>query len=338
MATAIAADIVPMTGENRILAYFGLKVINDQPRIGIKALIKSIEKKELTISDVVFIIAPRINAAGRIKHANYAVELLTSTDIEIATEIASSIEEFNAHRKELDKEIAEAALIQIEENNETEKFTTVVYDENWHKGVIGIVASRLTETYYRPTVIFTKSEGKLAASARSVKGFDVYDALNACSEFIEQFGGHKYAAGLTIKPENYEKFKARFEEVVENTIDKELLTPEIIVDAELEFADISPKFYRIIQQMAPFGPENRKPVFKSSSVRDNGYGKQVGQDKSHLKLTLFQGNPKNILGAIGFSMGDKIDSIENDFDVLYQIDENTWNGRTSLQLLLKDLK
>lgn len=338
VATAIAADIVPMTGENRILAYFGLKVINDQPRIGIKALIKSIEKKELTISDVVFIIAPRINAAGRIKHANYAVELLTSTDIEIATEIASSIEEFNAHRKELDKEIAEAALIQIKENKETEKFTTVVYDENWHKGVIGIVASRLTETYYRPTVVFTKSEGKLAASARSVKGFDVYDALNACSEFIEQFGGHKYAAGLTIKPENYEKFKAKFEEVVEKTIDKELLTPEIIVDAELEFADISPKFYRIIQQMAPFGPENRKPVFKSSSVRDNGYGKQVGQDKSHLKLTLFQGNPKNILGAIGFSMGDKINSIENDFDVLYQIDENTWNGRTSLQLLLKDLK
>ncbi|MFY7671122.1 single-stranded-DNA-specific exonuclease RecJ [Tenacibaculum sp. MEBiC06402] len=338
VATAIAADIVPMTGENRVLAYYGLKVINEQPRIGIKALIKSIEKKELTISDVVFIIAPRINAAGRIKHANYAVELLTSTDIEIATEIASSIEKFNAHRKELDKEIAEAALLQIKENNETEKFTTVVYNEDWHKGVIGIVASRLTETYYRPTVVFTKSEGKLTASARSVKGFDVYDALNECSEFIEQFGGHKYAAGLTIKPENYEKFKTKFEEVVKNTINKELLTPEIIVDAELEFADISPKFYRIIQQMAPFGPENRKPVFKSSSVRDNGYGKQVGQDKSHLKLTLFQGNPKNILAAIGFSMGDKINKIENDFDVLYQIDENTWNGRTSLQLLLKDLK
>jgi single-stranded-DNA-specific exonuclease len=338
VATAIAADIVPMTGENRILAYFGLKVINDEPRIGIKALIKSIEKKELTISDVVFIIAPRINAAGRIKHANYAVELLTSTDTEIASEIASSIEEFNSHRKELDKEIAEAALIQIKENNETEKFTTVVYNENWHKGVIGIVASRLTETYYRPTVVFTKSEGKLAASARSVKGFDVYDALNSCSEFIEQFGGHKYAAGLTIKPENYENFKVKFEEVVKNTIDESLLTPEIIVDAELEFSDISPKFYRIIQQMAPFGPENRKPIFKSSSVRDNGYGKLVGQDKSHLKLTLFQGNSKNILNAIGFSMSDKIDRIENDFDVLYQIDENTWNGRTTLQLLLKDLK
>ncbi|CAL2058114.1 single-stranded-DNA-specific exonuclease RecJ [Tenacibaculum sp. 190524A05c] len=338
VATAIAADIVPMTGENRILAYYGLKVINQQPRIGIQALIKNLEKKELTISDVVFIIAPRINAAGRIKHANYAVELLTSSNEELASEIAIAIEEFNGHRKELDKEITAAALVQIEENDEIERFTTVVYDEDWHKGVIGIVASRLTETYYRPTIVFTKSEGKLAASARSVKGFDVYDALHKCSEFIEQFGGHKYAAGLTILPENYESFKNKFEEVVKNSIDKDLLTPEIVVDAELEFSDISPKFYRILQQMAPFGPENRKPIFKSSSVRDNGYGKRVGQDKTHLKLSLFQGKPESVINAIGFSLGDKIDHINNDFDILYQLDENTWNGRTSLQLQLKDLK
>ncbi|TCP28209.1 exonuclease RecJ [Tenacibaculum skagerrakense] len=338
VATAIAADIVPMTGENRILAYYGLQVINTNPRIGIKALIKSIEKKELTISDVVFIIAPRINAAGRIKHANYAVELLTSSDLEIALEIATSIEEFNIHRKELDKHITEAALLQIIENDEVDRYTTVVYNKEWHKGVIGIVASRLTETYYRPTVVFTESEGKLTASARSVKGFDIYNALDECAEFIEQFGGHKYAAGLTIAPENYEAFKHKFEEVVKNSIDESLLTPEITIDAELDFTDISPKFYRIINQMAPFGPENRKPVFKSSSVRDNGYGKQVGEDKSHLKLTLFQGNPQNSISAIGFSMGDKIDAIVNDFDVIYQIDENTWNGKTSLQLLLKDLK
>lgn len=338
VATAIAADIVPMTGENRILAYYGLKVINQQPRIGIQALIKNLEKKELTISDVVFIIAPRINAAGRIKHANYAVELLTSSNEELASEIATAIEEFNGHRKELDKEITAAALVQIEENDEIERFTTVVYDEDWHKGVIGIVASRLTETYYRPTIVFTKSEGKLAASARSVKGFDVYDALHKCSEFIEQFGGHKYAAGLTILPENYESFKNKFEEVVKNSIDQDLLTPEIVVDAELEFSDISPKFYRILQQMAPFGPENRKPIFKSSSVRDNGYGKRVGQDKTHLKLSLFQGKPESVINAIGFSLGDKIDHINNDFDILYQLDENTWNGRTSLQLQLKDLK
>ena len=338
VATAIAADIVPMTGENRILAYYGLQVINTNPRIGIKALIKSIEKKELTISDVVFIIAPRINAAGRIKHANYAVELLTSSDLEIALEIAASIEEFNIHRKELDKHITEAALLQIIENDEVDRYTTVVYNKEWHKGVIGIVASRLTETYYRPTVVFTESEGKLTASARSVKGFDIYNALDECAEFIEQFGGHKYAAGLTIAPENYEAFKNKFEEVVKNSIDESLLTPEITIDAELDFTDISPKFYRIINQMAPFGPENRKPVFKSSSVRDNGYGKQVGEDKSHLKLTLFQGNPQNSISAIGFSMGDKIDAIVNDFDVIYQIEENTWNGKTSLQLLLKDLK
>ena len=338
VATAIAADIVPMTGENRILAYYGLKVINEQPRIGIQALIKNLEKKELTISDVVFIIAPRINAAGRIKHANYAVELLTSSNEELASEIATAIEEFNGHRKELDKEITAAALVQIEENDEIERFTTVVYHEDWHKGVIGIVASRLTETYYRPTIVFTKSEGKLAASARSVKGFDVYDALQKCSEFIEQFGGHKYAAGLTIIPENYESFKNKFEEVVKNSIDEDLLTPEIVVDAELEFSDISPKFYRILQQMAPFGPENRKPIFKSSSVRDNGYGKRVGQDKTHLKLSLFQGKPESVINAIGFSLGDKIDHINNDFDILYQLDENTWNGRTSLQLQLKDLK
>ena len=338
VATAIAADIVPMTGENRILAYYGLQVINTNPRIGIKALIKSIEKKELTISDVVFIIAPRINAAGRIKHANYAVELLTSSDLEIALEIAASIEEFNIHRKELDKHITESALLQIIENDEVDRYTTVVYNKEWHKGVIGIVASRLTETYYRPTVVFTESEGKLTASARSVKGFDIYNALDECAEFIEQFGGHKYAAGLTIAPENYEAFKNKFEEVVKNSIDESLLTPEITIDAELDFTDISPKFYRIINQMAPFGPENRKPVFKSSSVRDNGYGKQVGEDKSHLKLTLFQGNPQNSISAIGFSMGDKIDAIVNDFDVIYQIDENTWNGKTSLQLLLKDLK
>ncbi|CAL2078629.1 single-stranded-DNA-specific exonuclease [Tenacibaculum sp. 190524A05c] len=338
VATAIAADIVPMTGENRILAYYGLKVINEQPRIGIQALIKNLEKKELTISDVVFIIAPRINAAGRIKHANYAVELLTSSNEELASEIATAIEEFNGHRKELDKEITAAALVQIEENDETERFTTVVYDEDWHKGVIGIVASRLTETYYRPTIVFTKSEGKLAASARSVKGFDVYDALHKCSEFIEQFGGHKYAAGLTILPENYESFRNKFEEVVKNSIDEDLLTPEIVVDTELEFSDISPKFYRILQQMAPFGPENRKPIFKSSSVRDNGYGKRVGQDKTHLKLSLFQGKPESVINAIGFSLGDKIDHINNDFDILYQLDENTWNGRTSLQLQLKDLK
>lgn len=338
VATAIAADIVPMTGENRILAFHGLQIINTNPRPGIKALIQQTQKKELTITDVVFTVAPRINAAGRIKHGTYAVELLTAHESETAKNIASEIEQFNTDRKKLDKEITEAALYQIKDNNEIDTFTTVVYHEDWHKGVIGIVASRLTETYYRPTVVFTKSGDKLAASARSVKGFDVYNALDACSEFIDQFGGHKYAAGLTILPENYENFKQKFEEVVKSTIDKNLLTPEVAIDSELNFTDITPKFYRILQQMAPFGPQNMKPIFKSLSVRDNGYGKQVGADKTHLKLTLFQGISKPSYGAIGFNLGNKIDEIENNFDVVYQLGENTWNGYTSIQLLLKDLR
>ncbi|MDX8552528.1 single-stranded-DNA-specific exonuclease RecJ [Tenacibaculum sp. 1B UA] len=338
VATAIAADIVPMTGENRVLAYHGLQVINSQPRNGIKAIIHQLQKKELTITDVVFIIAPRINAAGRMKHGNYAVELLTEMDFDSAIEFASAIEKFNSDRKELDKAITQEALLQIENNNEQEKYTTVVFDENWHKGVIGIVASRLTETYYRPTLVFTKSGEKLAASARSVKGFDVYNALENCSEFIEQFGGHKYAAGLTLLPEQYENFKNKFEEVVASTIDKNLLTPEITIDTEIDLSEITPKFFRIIQQMAPFGPLNMKPIFTTSAVRDNGYGKQVGADKSHLRLNLIYGSDQKTYNAIGFGLGNKINLTQNDFDVAYTLDENTWNGHTSIQLMLKDLK
>ena len=338
VATAIAADIVPITGENRILTYYGLEVINSNPRNGIKAIIHQINKKKLTITDVVFIIAPRINAAGRIKHGNYAVELLTEMDFEVALDFATSIEKFNLERKELDKKITYEALQQIESANEKEKFSTVVYSENWHKGVIGIVASRLIESFYRPTLVFTKSGNKLAASARSVKGFDVYEALNECSEYLEQFGGHKYAAGLTLDPKNYSAFKNKFEEVVKASIDKNLLIPEITIDLELELSEITPKFFRILQQMGPFGPQNMKPVFKTTSVRDNGYGKRVGSDKSHLKLSIIDGADKKTYNAIGFGLGNKIKSIKGDFDIAYSLDENEWNGRTSLQLLLKDLK
>ena len=338
VATAIAADIVPITGENRILTYYGLEVINSNPRNGIKAIIHQINKKKLTITDVVFIIAPRINAAGRIKHGNYAVELLTEMDFEVALDFATSIEKFNLERKELDKKITYEALQQIESANEKEKFSTVVYSENWHKGVIGIVASRLIESFYRPTLVFTKSGNKLAASARSVKGFDVYEALNECSEYLEQFGGHKYAAGLTLDPKNYSAFKNKFEEVVKASIDKNLLIPEITIDLELELSEITPKFFRILQQMGPFGPQNMKPVFKTTSVRDNGYGKRVGSDKSHLKLSIIDGADKKTYNAIGFGLGNKIKSIKGDFDIAYSLDENEWNGRTSLQLLLKDFK
>jgi len=338
VAVAIAADIVPMNGENRVLAYFGLQVINANPRNGIKAIVHQIKKKVLTITDVVFIIAPRINAAGRMKHGNYAVELLSEMDFDSAVEFAKAIEVFNSDRKDLDKKITQEALLQLQKNEETEKFSSVVFDENWHKGVIGIVASRLIETYYKPTLVFTKSGDYLAASARSVKGFDVYEALLECDEFIEQFGGHKYAAGLTLKPENYEDFKNKFEEVVAKSILDEQLIPEIAIDAELDLSEITPKFLRIINQMAPFGPQNMKPTFMTSGVRDNGYGKQVGADKTHLKLNIFQGDNQKTYNAIGFGLGKKINLAENDFDICYALDENEWNGFVSIQLLLKDLK
>jgi single-stranded-DNA-specific exonuclease len=340
VAIAIAADIVPITGENRILAFYGLQVINTNPRNGIKAMIHQLKKNELTITDVVFIIAPRINAAGRIKHGNDAVELLTELDFNAALKFATEIEINNNDRKDLDKAITSEALQQIEEHNEQQNFSTVVYSETWHKGVIGIVASRLIETYYRPTLVFTKSGDKLAASARSVKGFDVYNALEACSEFIEQFGGHKYAAGLTLKEKDYKNFKKKFEEVVKKTLPEELRTPEISIDTEISLTEITPKFFRIMNQLAPFGPQNMRPVFMASGLRDNGYGKKVGEDETHLKLNIFEGSNKATFNAIGFSMGDKYPIVQNgkSFKVTFNIDENHWNGNTSLQLLLKDLQ
>jgi len=339
VATAIAADIVPITGENRVLAKFGLEVINSNPRPGIKALVQNVKKKNLTITDVVFIIAPRINAAGRIKHGNEAVALLTEFNLEQAEIFASEIEQHNADRKDLDKQITVEALSQIENNNEKERFTTVVYHENWHKGVIGIVASRLTETYYRPTIVFTKSGDKLAASARSVKDFDVYNALEACSEHLEQFGGHKYAAGMTLKEENYWAFKEAFEKTVAQTIHPDLLIPEIAVDAEINFSEINPKLIRILSQFEPFGPENMTPVFLSKNIIDTGYAKLLGQNEEHLKLFVKQ-NESERFGAIGFGLGKKLDLVQNrkPFDAVFCIDENEYNGTVSVQLRLKDLK
>ncbi len=339
VATAIAADIVPMTGENRALAYYGLQVINEAPRNGIKAILKQVKKEEFTITDVVFIIAPRINAAGRMKHGNHAVTLLTETDYNLAAQFAEDIETFNNDRREADKQITEEALKQIEEQKEQERFTTVVYDESWHKGVIGIVASRLTETYYRPTLVFTKSGDKLAASARSVNGFDVYNALDACSEYIEQFGGHKYAAGLTLKEENYEAFKTKFESVVKQTIDPNLLIPEVKVDLELKLEQVDNKLLRIIRQFAPFGPGNMTPVFMTQSLKDTGYGKCVGEDDKHLRVTVTQNGANKIVG-IGFNLGQKFEVIQNrkPFKAVYTIDENNWQGNVSLQLKLKDVK
>ena len=339
VATAIGADIVPIVNENRALAYFGLQVINSNPRPGMKAMIAEVKKDELTITDVVFIIAPRINAAGRMKHGNHAVTLLTETDFNLAAKHALDIDQYNTDRRDTDKRITEEALVQIEENSEQERFSTVVYDENWHKGVIGIVASRLIETYYRPTLVFTKSGNKLAASARSVKGFDVYNALEACSEFIEQFGGHKYAAGLTLLPENYEAFKTKFESVVKESIDPKLLTPELKIDSEINLNEIDHRLYRILSQFAPFGPGNMTPVFMTQAIKDTGWGKCVGEDDKHLRFTATQKANEKLV-CIGFGLGDKLDIIKDkkSFNVVYTIDENHWNGNISLQLKLKDIK
>jgi len=339
VATAIGADIVPVTGENRILAYFGLQVINTNPRVGIQVILEQAKKDNFTITDVVFIVAPRINAAGRMKHGNHAVTLLVETDYDLATKYATEINTFNADRREADKRITEEVLQQIESNKEQERFTTVVYDKNWHKGVIGIVASRLTETYYRPTLVFTKSGDKLAASARSVKGFDVYNALDACKEHIEQFGGHKYAAGLTLKEEQYEAFKKKFETVVSETIDKALLTPEITIDTEIDLDDITPKFHRILKQIAPFGPGNMTPIFMTQDLKDTGYGKCVGEDDKHIRATVTQ-NDHSKITSIGFNLGHKLNQIQNrkPFKAAYSIDENHWNGKVNLQLKFRDIK
>ena len=339
VATAIAADIVPMNGENRILAKFGLEVINSNPRPGIKALIQNLKKKVLTITDVVFIIAPRINAAGRIKHGNYAVELLTEFDLPQAEEFASQIEIFNADRKDLDKKITQEALQQIEDSEEINTYTTVVYKEDWHKGVIGIVASRLIETHYKPTIVFTKSGDKLAASARSVKDFDIYDALEASSEYLEQYGGHMYAAGMTLKEENYTSFKNKFEKVVKESIHPDLRKPEITIDAEIDLNSINDKFFRILKQFEPFGPKNMTPIFISKNIRDTGYAKTLGKDDEHLRLFVKQDNSQGF-AAIGFSLANKMNTIESQklFEAVYTIDENEWNGSISLQLKLKDIQ
>ena len=339
VATAIGADIVPLVGENRILAYHGLKVLNSNPRPGFSALIQNLKKEVLSLIDVVFVIAPRINAAGRMKHGNYAVSLLKETDLRQAKLAAQEIEIFNSTRRELDQEITKEALLQIEKEEEPNIATTVVYSPQWNKGVIGIVASRLIETHYRPTLVFTKSGDLLTASARSVRGFDVYSALQNCASHIEQFGGHKYAAGLSVKPENYKAFKSAFEKEVKSSLPLDLKTPELNIDSEIELSDITPKFYRILSQFAPFGPQNMAPIFMTTQLRDTGFGKCVGQENKHLKMGVYKNNEPPI-NSIGFGLGDKLELIQNKalFNIAYSIEENHWNGHVSLQLKIKDIK
>lgn len=339
VAVAIGADLVPLIGENRTLCYFGLKVINLSPTIGLKAIIRGINKPEITLSEVSFYIAPRINSAGRIKHGNNAVELLLEENFDNAISFSKEIDNFNLERRGLDQLITSQALKQIESNEEQKDFTTVVFKKDWHKGVIGIVASRLIEKYYRPTLVFTKSNDVLAASARSVKGYDVYNAIESCKEHLIQFGGHKYAAGLTLKPENYLAFKTSFEKHVKKTIKKEMLTPTITVEEKIQFSEITPKFFRILKQFAPFGPSNKQPVFWSDNLNDTGYCKTVGEEGKHLKLSLRQDN-SDIFKAIAFGLGDKLSLVKNkaQFKAAFNIDENNWNGVKSVQLKLLDIK
>ena len=337
VATASAADIVPILDENRVLTYFGMQVYQKSPRPGLKALLGERKKSIISVNDLIFRVAPRINAAGRMKHGTYAVELLLSDSTEEATKRAEEIEGFNENRKVLDREITEQALLQIQESGQAYKASTVVYNPNWHKGVIGIVASRLIETHYKPTVVFTRSGDVLTASARSVRGFDLYAALAACQDHMIQFGGHKYAAGLTIRPEQYDGFCQRFEEVVSNQILPEQQERTLSIDMELPIAEITPKFFRIINRMAPFGPGNMRPVLISKGVVDSGYAKRVGSEEAHLKCSFVAGNES--IDAIGFGLGNKLEIVQSSrCDIAYVVDEHEWNGKTNFQLNLKGIK
>lgn len=343
VAISIAADIVPLNDENRILTHFGLQRLNAQPRPGIRSLMDlNIVQRELTVNDIVFFIAPRINAAGRMESGKQAVKLLLSQEVGIAKQNASVLQAHNSKRKGFDTDITQEALFMIDSDpNQLSRKSTVLYHNSWHKGVIGIVASRLLEKYYRPTIILTLSNGMVAGSARSVPDFDIYNAIKACSELLEQYGGHKYAAGLTIKEENVSAFMTKFEHVVSETIEDYMLIPEEQIDAELfllQLSDLkqSDAFYNILKQFAPFGPENLKPVFMTSGLTDTGYSAVVGE--KHLKIQAKHGN--FIIRGIAYNMGHRYKEIANGkvFDLCYTLEMNKFNGSTSLQMVVKDIR
>ena len=360
LAVSIAADIVPITGENRVLAYFGLKQLNKKPRPGIEAILQkaniyrrdedqheedeSVLTRELTISDLVFLIGPRINAAGRIAKASDSVRLLLADKKEHAEKLATSINDLNDERREFDNRITEEALDMIDADAELrDAKSTVVFNERWHRGVIGIVASRLTDYYYRPTIVLTRANGLVTGSARSIKSFDIYDAIDNCSDLLEHFGGHKYAAGLSMKPENLPEFRRRFEAYVAEHLVDEDFVPEMEVDLKIKFSDITPKFMRILNQFAPFGPGNMAPVFWTDNVIDAGGSRPVGGHK-HLKLTVSQvGDAEQGVApfsGIAFQKGDLFNRIHSGepFSICYHLEYNTWQGKTNLQLNVKDIK
>lgn len=344
VVVSIASDIVPITGENRILAYFGLKKLNKNPCTGLKSILKisGICSREITMDDIVFRIGPRINAAGRMKSGNKAVELLISDDVHIAREIGDVIDVFNTDRKSIDRQITQEAIRMIAADNRfVDRNTTVLFNPDWHKGVIGIVASRLIETYYRPTVILTESNGFATGSARSVPGFDIYQVVEACSDLLENFGGHTYAAGMTMKLENVTIFQKRFEELVSQTITPAQMSPRIKVDAVISIKDIDPRFCRILKQFQPFGPENQAPVFMATNLVSTGSVKIVGNSKEHLKMEVFSEDAHNHLFlAIAFQQAHhyKLISLGIPFDACFTIEENVFRDKTNWQLNIKDIK
>jgi len=341
VAISIAADIVPVNGENRILCYYGLQELNKMKRPGIRALYQLNNlKKDLTITDIVFVIAPRINAAGRIDHAMRATELLLSDNEEEAAKFAGSINQTNTNRKEIDQGMTAQALDMIDTDPALiTKKTTVVFNPAWHKGVVGIVASRLIEKYYRPTIVLTESDGTLTGSARSVKNFDIHSAIELCADLLTQFGGHRHAAGLSLKPENLNAFIDRFEEEVSKTITDEDLIPEIDVDLNIHLNEITPKFFSVLKQFAPHGPENMTPVFVTDNVVDTGWARVVGIN--HLKLELYQQeNPIIKFNAIAFDKGDFLSFFQKKvpLSICYTVAENHYNGNTTLQLVIRDIQ
>jgi single-stranded-DNA-specific exonuclease len=343
VAVSIASDIVPITGENRVLAYFGLKQLNESPRIGLKEIIREAEvSRALTVEDIVFKIGPRINAAGRMEAGSKAVELLVCNDVKAAEGFSKEISSFNTERRSIDRSITTEAMRMISDNQRSVNArTTVLYNPSWKKGVIGIVASRLIETYYRPTVILTESNGFATGSARSVQGYDLYQAIEACSDLLESFGGHMFAAGLTLKKENIQPFMERFEQFVNSTITEDQLLPRVSIDTELSFNEINEEFFKIMSQFQPFGPENMSPIFVSRNVFDTGSGKMVGSNGEHLKLDLCQDSSTvKSISAIAFNQANHFEYIRdgNPFDICYSIEMNEFRGNRNLQINIRDIR
>ncbi len=343
LAVSIASDIVPINGENRILSYYGLKQLNSNPSLGMKSIIDvcGLTGKEITISDIVFKIGPRLNASGRLQSATEAVELLISKDLAKAKEKSNCIDQCNKERKDLDKSTTDEANRELESVEGVENNASIViYNPTWHKGVIGIVASRLTEKYYKPTIVLTRSNGFATGSGRSVQGFDVYKAIESCRDLLENFGGHTYAVGLTMKEENVEEFQRRFEKYVSENISQEQCLPQIDIDAYIDFKEITPKFFRLLKEFNPFGPENMKPVFVTRRTFDYGTSRLVGKEQEHLKLELIDSKSECIMNGIAFGQSEFNDYIKalNPVDICYTIEENTFNGNTTIQLMIKDIK